>query len=88
MEILNEIMNDNSDNQEFQKGFNDASILADYSPGLLEEISPVNNPEDDYFTGFFCGKEYCLAEKQQVNEIEELKTLRSMSKSRDNEIER
>lgn len=87
MEIQKEITDDIV-NTEFTQGFNDASILADYAPELLNDISPVHNLQNDYFGGFFSGKAHCLAEKDQEKQIDELQSIRSASKSKDNERER
>lgn len=86
MEIQREIFEE-IENVEFTQGFNDASILADYAPELLYDMSPVNNLQNDYFDGFFSGKAHCLSEKDQEKQIEELQSIRSAAKSKDNERE-
>ena len=73
--------------EEYASGFNDAAILAIHAPDMLHEIEQDNNPQTDYFEGFFAGKDY-YQEQQQSKELEELDGLRNRSKDRDIEHER
>lgn len=74
---------------DFEKGFNDASILADFSPDLLTDIEPRNNPGGQYFDGFFSAKTlYHEQQKEDSQELKAMEDLRRISKERDNEMER
>lgn len=69
---------------DFEKGFNHASILADFSPDLLTEIEPKNNPSGEYFDGFFSAKElYNEQRKENSQELKAMEDLRNKSKERD-----
>ncbi|NOT91959.1 hypothetical protein [Ferruginibacter sp.] len=74
--------------EDYTSGFNHAYILAEYSPELLADIDQSNNPVNDYFEGFFAGKEHYQMEQEQSKELDELGVLRSNSKDRDKEFER
>jgi hypothetical protein len=79
---------ENLNEREYARGFNAATIIADYQPELLNEIVRSNNICDNYFDGFFAGKQFCLDEISHNQELEDLQSLRSESKERDNELER
>lgn len=74
--------------RDFVQGFNHAELLADLAPDVLEDISPVNNPETEYFNGFFAAKVHIREEIRQQQELEVLETLRSKSLERENDKER
>lgn len=79
---------ENFNEREYLKGFNAATIIAGYEPEFLNEIIRSNNICDNYFDGFFDGKHFCLGEKAQNHEIEDLQSLRNASQEKENELER
>lgn len=72
---------------EYIRGFNAASILADYEPELLNEIVPDNNPSDNFFDGFFAGKLYYQQELEQDEQLRDFFTIRNRTNERDDERE-
>ena len=85
MEYQHDVTDEQSPSRDFVEGFNHCELLADLAPDLLEEISPVNNPQNDYFDGFFAARIHIREEQAQQKEIEELQSLREKSQERDNE---
>jgi hypothetical protein len=73
--------------EDFATGFNDAAVLACHAPEILSEIVQDNNPQTDYFEGFFAGKEYYHEQEIQKG-LESFSALRSELMDRDNELER
>ncbi|MDP3666058.1 MAG: hypothetical protein Q8R50_05210 [Sediminibacterium sp.] len=62
-------------NREYVRGFNNAYLLAEHEPQLLADITRSVNPSNEYFEGFFSGKEEWELEqsKDQLNELEQLR---------------
>lgn len=85
MEYQHDVIDEQSPSRDFVQGFNHCELLADLAPDVLADISPVNNPETDYFNGFFAAKAHIREEQTQQKEIEELQSLREKSQERDNE---
>ncbi len=73
--------------QDFTQGFNDAAILAVHAPELLSDIVQDNNPVNDYFSGFFAGKDH-YQEEEITKEMNELASLRDKTQNRNNDYER
>ena len=69
--------------REYIRGFNAASILADYEPEVLNEIVPDNNPSDNFFDGFFAGKLYYKQELEQDEQLREFFTIRNSTNERE-----
>lgn len=85
MEYQHGVTDEQTPSRDFVEGFNHCELLADLAPDLLEEISPVNNPQNDYFDGFFAARIHIREEYAQQKEIEELQSLREKSQELDNE---
>jgi hypothetical protein len=64
---------------DFVHGFNNAYLIAEYEPDLLMNISAGDNPENEYFDGFFAGK----AQWQEEQELQQLSSLREQQNKRD-----
>lgn len=72
---------------EFVRGFNDAYILAAHEPTLLSDMCRSLNPSNDFFDGFFAGKDQWQIE-QELNNEKELGALRSRSKEKDRDADK
>lgn len=72
---------------EFVTGFNHAYILAVHEPSLLEQITPKENPNNEYFDGFFAGKEEWHREQQQKDQLNELQAIRNNSIDHSRDLE-
>lgn len=70
--------------KEFTKGFNDAYLLGSHEPKILSGISPVDNPQNTYFDGFFMGKLEWERE-QQKTQVQDLNKLRNKEKEQGRE---
>lgn len=73
----------------FTKGFNSGYLMAQYEPGLLNKI--INNvlPTAPFLEGLISGKEQLEYELQLDNsQLQELRNLRDMSNSKDQELGR
>lgn len=57
---------------DFSQGFNNAYLISEHDPELLENISASNNLSNEYFDGFFAGK----AQWQEEQELQKLADLR------------
>jgi hypothetical protein len=88
MELQYNFEEEQTPSRDFVQGFNHAELLADLAPEVLEDISPVNNPESDYFNGFFSAKVHIREEARQQHELEAMETLRSKSQVREIDFER
>ena len=73
--------------KEFVRGFNDAYILAAHEPVLLSDMSRSLNPTNDFFEGFFAGKDQWQIEQEKSNE-RELSALRNRSKERERDSDK
>lgn len=73
---------------EFVKGFNHAYILAAHEPELFDQITPKENPANEYFDGFFAGKEEYQREQVEKDQLNELENIRGKSNDRSAELER
>lgn len=80
MELQHNFEDEQTASRDFVQGFNHCSILAELAPDLLEEISPVNNPQNDYYDGFFSARVQYREDLAIRHEIESLKELRTASK--------
>jgi hypothetical protein len=72
------------ESKDYCQGFNHAYILAGYDEELLNQIEPALNPVNDYFQGFFSGREEYNQEKEQLS----LSQLRNSIEERDHNYER
>jgi len=70
---------------QYLKGFNDAYLLAQHKPQLIEQLLKVAT-ENDYFQGMKDGK-YTFEQEQSQNRLQELKNLNSHL-NKDNALER
>lgn len=70
--------------KEFTQGFNDAYLLGSYEPKILSGISPVDNPQNKYFDGFFMGK-LEWEKEQQKTQLQDLSKLRDKGKEQERE---
>jgi hypothetical protein len=52
-----------SQEQQFQKGFNNGYLLAQYKPELAEQVTKDLKPENDYLDGLLSGKQEYEMEK-------------------------
>lgn len=85
MEPQHNFEEEQTPSRDFVQGFNHAELLADLAPEVLEDISPINNPETDYYNGFFAAKVHIREEARQQHEMEEMQALRGNSQERNNE---
>lgn len=72
---------------EYARGFNEASLLAEYEPERLEAIRDTLG-SNQYNEGFKAAKEYHAQKKEQGNILNELEDLRNQGRDIDKELER
>ena len=73
--------------KQFIRGFNHGYDLARYAPGLLSILIGSLKPTNEYFKGFFSGKDEYEMEKSK-SQLDDLGQIRSRSKDRERNIER
>lgn len=73
--------------QQFIRGFNHGYLLARYLPDLMAKIVKGINSTSDYFHGFFSGEKEWELENSRI-QLDDLKHIRTESKSRERNIER
>lgn len=87
---MEQVIDQNSEvlevSHDFIQGFNNSYLLASYEPELLADIIPSINPDNDYFRGFFSGKEQWEREQEQ-RQVDELSQIRNRSLDRSQETE-
>jgi hypothetical protein len=88
MELQHNSEDEQTPSPDFVQGFNHGELLASLAPEVLEDISPVNNPQNDYYDGFYAAKIHVREEALQRQEVESLQTLRSQYRERENDLER
>lgn len=86
-EYSDEYMNEEYDMEQYVQGFNHSYLLAAHEPTLLSEIEPSLNPSNDYFKGFFSGREQWQREQEKA-QVNELAQIRNRSQDRGNDLER
>ena len=74
-------------NKTFTSGFNNGYLLTKYEPNLLSQLVRNLHITNEYFHGFFPGKEEFEQERTR-NTLDELKSLREQSFGRENGLER
>lgn len=73
--------------KEFIKGFNHASLIAEFRPELLKYVVLDANQEHDYTLGFVEGIEQ-FEQDSQKKQLQELQNLRNIDKGLGREFER
>jgi hypothetical protein len=82
-------MEQNFNEQEYIQGYNHAALISMFRPDVLLTIVKENNPENDYFDGFFSAKEqWELDRKQEQEQLEELYNLRDSERNQERSLER
>lgn len=73
--------------EEYTKGFNEASLLAEYEPEKLEAIRDTLG-SNEYNEGFKAAKEYHSKEREQsqANSLSEIEAIRTKGQWKDNDL--
>jgi len=75
-----------TEEQQYQKGFNNAYVLAEHEPVLLDAITKELAPTTEYLGGFLDGKQQFEFDRERI-QLEELKGLRNNSNEHNLELE-
>ena len=76
-----------TDEKKFIKGFNHGYMLTKYLPSLISDLIGSLKSTNDYFTGFFAGKQEYESEKAK-NELEALDQSRGRAEDRERNVEK
>ncbi|MBX7109642.1 MAG: hypothetical protein K1X61_13400 [Chitinophagales bacterium] len=76
-----------SDEKKFIKGFNHGYILTKYLPSLVSNLIGSLKSTNEYFSGFFAGKQEYEMEKAK-NELEVLGQIRDRAEDRERNVEK
>jgi adenine-specific DNA methylase len=75
--------------QEYIQGFNDAALMAQFEPELYSSVALVDSETvSAYFEGFLDFKEYLKQEAFIDKQMDELSALRNNEKEKEDDLER